>query len=142
MERPLPDLRERADIATAEHIANQIPAGGAEREALLGGLLEPIIAEAIASCRAAHDAWLEAAAAEEVLGRARQVGHFQSEALEERAAALARRAAERLLVAHMRTEEAEGVARAVGLARSGEAWQPRDVRREAEELFSFAPGAA
>jgi len=47
-----------------------------------------------------------------------------------------------LLVAHTRTEEAEGVARAVGFARSGEAWQPRDVRREAEELFRFAPGAA
>ena len=59
-----------------------------------------------------------------------------------RAAALAQRAAERLLIAHMRTEEAEGAARAVGFARSGEAWRPRDVRREAEELFRFAPGAA
>ena len=56
MERPLPDLREQADVATAEHIANQIPAGGAERETLLGDMLEPIMAEAIASCRAAHDA--------------------------------------------------------------------------------------
>jgi len=142
MERPLPELRERADIATAEHIANQMPAGGVERERLLGEMLDPIIAAAIASCRVAHDAWLEAAAAEEVLVRARQAGHFPGEALEERAVALARRAAERLLVAHMRTEEAEGVARAVGLARSGEAWQPRDARREAEELFRFAPGAA
>jgi hypothetical protein len=143
MERPLRDLRERADVVTAEHIANQIPGGGAERERLLGEMLDPIIAEAIASCRVAHDAWLEAATAEEVLVRARhQAGHFSSEALEERAAALVRRAAERLLVAHMRTEEAEGVARAVGFARSGEAWQPRDVRREAEELFCFAPGAA
>ena len=142
MERPVPDLRERADVATAEHIANQIPAAGAERERLLGEMLDPIIAAAIASCRVAHDAWLEAAAAEEVLVRARQAGHFPGDALEERAAALARRAAERLLVAHMRTEETEGVARAVGFARSGEAWQPRDARREAEELFRFAPGAA
>ena len=83
MEKPVPDLRELADVATAEHIANQIPAGGVKRERLLGEILDPIIAEAIASCRAAHDAWLEAAAAEEVLGRARQVGHFQSEALEQ-----------------------------------------------------------
>ena len=96
MERPLPDLREQADVATAEHIANQIPAGGAERETLLGDMLEPIIAEAIASCRAAHDAWLELAAAEEALVRARQARHFPSEGLEERAAALARRAAEHL----------------------------------------------
>ena len=104
-------------------------------------MLEPVIAEAIASCRAAHDAWLEAAAAEEALVRAQQAGYFPSEPLEERAAALARRAAKHLLVAHMRTEEAEGVARAVGFARSGEAWRPRDVHR-AEELFRFAPGAA
>jgi hypothetical protein len=46
-----------------------------------------------------------------------------------------------MMIAHMRAEEAEGVARAVGLARSGEAWRPRDERREAEELFRFAPGA-
>ena len=77
MERPVPDLRERADVATAEHIANQIPAAGAERKKL-----DPIIAATIASCRAAHDAWLEAAAAEEVLVRARQAGHFPGEALD------------------------------------------------------------
>ena len=47
-----------------------------------------------------------------------------------------------MMIAHMRAEEAEGVARAVGLARSREAWKPRDVRREVEELFRFAPGAA
>jgi hypothetical protein len=73
---------------------------------------------------------------------AQQAWHFPIEPLRERAAALARRAAERLVVAHTRAEEAEGVARAVGLARSGEAWRPRDVHREAEELFGFAPGAA
>jgi hypothetical protein len=69
---PPPHLRERADIATAEHIANQIPAGGAKREALLGEMLESIIAGAIASCSEAHDAWLEAAAAEEEMVRARR----------------------------------------------------------------------
>jgi hypothetical protein len=142
MERPVPDLRERADIATAEHIANQIPEGGAKREALLGEVLEPIIARAIASCGEARDAWLEAAAAEEALVRARSPGNFPSEPLEERAAVLARCAAERLLIAHMRSEEAEGVARAVRFARGGEAWRPRDVRREAEEVFGFAAGVA
>jgi hypothetical protein len=141
MEMPVPDLRERVDAATAEHIANQIPAGGAEREAMLGELLEPVLAGAIASCREAHDAWATAAAAEQTLRRA-PAGYFRIESLAERAAALAWRAAELMMVAHMRAEEAEGVARAVGLARSGEAWSPRDVRREAEELFRFAPGAA
>ena len=60
MEMPVPDLRERVDAATAEHIANQIPAGGAEREAMLGELLEPVLAGALASCREAHDAWAAA----------------------------------------------------------------------------------
>ena len=62
--------------------------------------------------------------------------HLPSEAPEKRAAGLAGRAAERLLVAHGRTDEAESVARAVGFARSGEAWRPRDVRQEAEERCS------
>ena len=142
MERPMPDLRDRADIATAEHIANQIPEGGAKREALLGEMLEPIIARAIASCSEAHYAWLEAAAAEEALVRAQRAGNIPSDPLEDRAAVLARRAAEHLLIAHMRSEEAEGVARAVRFARGGEAWRPRDVRREAEEVFGLAAGIA
>jgi hypothetical protein len=141
MAMPVPDLRERVDAATAEHIANQIPAGGAAREAMLCELFEPVVAGAIASCREAHDAWAGAAAAEETLRRARRAGYFRIDSLQERAAALTWRAAELMMIAHMRAEEAEGVARAVGLARSGEAWRPHDVRREAEELFRFAPGA-
>jgi hypothetical protein len=101
MEMPLPDLRERVDAATAEHIANQVPAGGAEREAMLSELLEPVVAGAIASCREAYDAWAAAAAAEETLRRAQRAGYFRNESLAERAAALARRAAERLVIAHM-----------------------------------------
>jgi hypothetical protein len=69
-------------------------------------------------------------------------GIFPSEPLAERAAVLARRAAERSLIAHMRSEEAEGVARAVRFARGGEAWRPHDLRQEAEEVFGFAAGLA
>jgi len=135
MAMPVPDLRERVDAATAEHIANQIPAGGVAREAMLCELLEPVVAGAIASCREAHDAWAGAAAAEETQRRTQRAGYFRIESLQERAAALTWRAADLMMIAHMRAEEAEGVARAVGLARSGESWRPRDVRREAEELF-------
>ena len=53
-------------------------------------MLESIIAGAIASSSEAHDAWLEAAAAEEEMVRARRAGNFPSEPLEERAAVLAR----------------------------------------------------
>ena len=141
MEMPVPDLRERVDAATAEHGANQVPAGGAAREAMLCELLEPVVAGAIASCREAHDAWAAAAAAEETLRRARRTAYFRIEPLQERAVALAWRVAELMMIAHMGAEEAEGVARAVGLGRSGEAWRPRDEGREAEELFRFAPGA-
>jgi len=136
---PVPDLRERVDAATAEHIANQLPARGSEREAMLGELLKPVVASAVAACRAAHDAWGEAAAAEQRLRRAQRTGHFWVEPLQERTEAVAHRAAELLLAAHVRAEEAEGVARAVGLARSGEAWVRRNINVEAEEVFAFAP---
>ncbi len=135
LEMPVPDLRERVDAATAEHIANQLPARGSEREAMLDELLE----SAVAACRAAHDARGEAAAAEQRLRHAQRTGHFWVEPLQERAEARAPRAAELLLVAHVPAEQAEGVARAVGLARSGEAWVPRNVNVEAEELFVFVP---
>ena len=69
-------------------------------------------------------------------------GNFPSEALEERAVVLARGAADCLFIARMRSQEAEGVARAVCFARGGEAWGPRDVRREAEEVFGFAARVA
>ena len=77
-EMPLLDLRERVDAATAEHIANQVPAGGAERETMLSELLEPVVAGAIASCREAHDARAAAAAAEQTLRRAHGPGIFGS----------------------------------------------------------------
>ena len=41
-----------------------------------------------------------------------------------------------LIGAHARVEEAEGVARAVGLARRGESWTPRDFRAEQDALFA------
>ena len=63
---------------------------------------------------------------------------FWFEPLYKRTEALTRRAVERLLVAHMRVEEAEGVARAVSIARRGEEWMPRDGRAEADALFGFA----
>src|SRR5712671_5204687 len=99
MAMPVPDLRERVDAATAEHIANQIPAGGAAREAMLCELLEPVVAGAIASCREAHDAWAGAAAAEETQRRTQRAGYFRIESLQERAAALTWRAADLMMIA-------------------------------------------
>ena len=138
VEPPAHNLREQVDAATAEHIANQVPTSGPRRAAMLTGLLDPVITAAVAACRASHDAWLEAAEAQQTLLRAQSDEAFWIEPLCERTEALARRAAERLLVAHMRVEEAEGVARAVSIARRGEEWMPRDGRAEADALFGFA----
>jgi len=139
MEAPVRDLRGRADAATAEHIANQVPAGGPERSVMLAELLDPVVAAAVDACRAAHDASLEAAAARETLRRAHTAWHGWIEPLlRERAEALTARATCLLLAAHGAAEQAEGVARAVGLARRGEVWAPRDGRAEADALFGFA----
>jgi hypothetical protein len=105
---------------------------------MLAELLDPVVAAAAAACRASHDAWADATDAQQVLLRAESDELFWIEPLRDRAEALTRRAAERLLVAHMRVEEAEGVARAVSIARRGDEWMPRDGRAEADALFGFA----
>ena len=51
------------------------------------------------------------------------------------------RAAVLLIEAHVRSEEAEGAARAVGLALRGEAWSPRNVAAEMEELLGLRRAA-
>jgi len=136
LEAPVPDLRERTDAATAEHILNQVPTSGAQRGPALRDLEAPVIERALAACRAAHDASVDAAEAQQVLLRARTAGHFWVEPLRERAEQVTELAAQLLLVAHARAEEAEGVARAVGLARRREAWTPRDVAAEMDELIA------
>ena len=141
MEAPVHDLRERVDAATAEHIADQAPRSEPAPAAMLAGMLDPVIAAAVAACRAAHDASLEAAEAQEALLRAQTAGYFWLDPLRERAEALTQRAAEHLLIAHARAEEAEGVARAVRIAREGAVWSPRDVWAEMEELIEMARSA-
>jgi len=72
--------------------------------------------------------------------RARAVGGYWLDAAEQRRERLEREAAVWLLEAHLRSEEAEGVARAVRLALSGETWTPYDHHREADALFSARNG--
>ena len=57
------------------------------------------------------------------------------DAFEQRLYGLAREVAALLLEAYLRSEEAEGVARAVRLARSGAPWTPFDLCREEAALF-------
>ena len=67
-----------------------------------------------------------AAALREVEQARREGGHWM-DPLEERAEVLALEAGRLLVAAHGRCQEAHGVARAVGLARRGETWTPRDA---------------
>jgi hypothetical protein len=141
MEAPVPDLRERADAATAEYIGNQVPVHGQERDGMLRALQAEAVARAVTAARAAHDASVEAAEAQQVLLHAQTEGHFWIDPLRERAERRTERAAVLLLEAHVRSEEAEGAARAVALALRGQAWTPRDVAAEMEELLGLRRAA-
>jgi len=136
MEPPVHDLRERADVATAEHIANHLPPDALVRDAVLTELERPVVERAVAACRAAHDTSLEASEAQQQLLGAQTAGQFWIDGLRERAEALTERAATLLLTAHARAEEAEGVARAVGLARRGTGWAPRSVVDDMDTLIA------
>jgi len=136
-EAPARDLRGQTDAATAEHILNQAPAHGPAREAMLSRLEATAVAAAIAACHAASDAAIAASEARQVLAEAERVGGYWLDPLRERAACLTEQAASLLLTAHLRAEEAEGVARAISLARSGESWAPRDLESEWEELLAL-----
>ncbi len=138
---PAPELRHAVDRDVAEHILNAIrPEPGPERDAELHALLAPVLERAAAACRAAHDAALAATAAQQQVVTAQTEGGYWLLPLEERANALSTVAARTLLDAHARTEEAEGTARAVGMALRGETWVPFDVQAEAEALFFGTPG--
>ena len=136
LQMPVHDLRDLVDAGTAGHIVNQIPALDAGRRRMLDDLLQPTLAAAVAACRRAHGAAVEAAEAQQVLAQAMANGRIWLDPLEERADALALRMAEATVAAHARAEEASGVARAVGLARRGEPWTPRDPHADTEALLA------
>ena len=142
LDPPPPDLRHRADAETAAWIAEQVPAESRpERDALLADLLPPLVAAAVAACRASRDAWDRAGSAEAALRLARAAGRADAAGMAERLDALANAAAALRLDAYARCEEAEGVARAVALARCGRPWTPHDPRAEERALFGPVPGA-
>lgn len=72
----------------------------------------------------------------------RAAGQAWLDPLRDRAEQAVAQAARLTLEAHGWAEEAEGVARAVGLARRGEAWAPRDPAAEADGLIALGRHAA
>lgn len=138
LELPPHDLHRLVDAETAAYVAaNILVLAPAERGPALDALLRPVEAEAVEACRHADRAGKRAVAAQERLVRAQaEIGGSWLLPLEEQADALTQQAAELLVLAHRRCQEARGVARAVGYARRGEAWIPFDVHAATETLLA------
>lgn len=135
-------LRDAVDASTADHIVNHMQdEPGERRQAALAELLSPVLQRAVAACRNAHDAAVAAGEAQEELIQAQTEGGFWLEPIATRAEALTQRAVEFLAEAHRSSEEAEGVARAVGIAQRGEHWAPVDRRGAVEDLFGLVRSA-
>ena len=133
---PDPGFRHRVDEEAAEYILIHIdPTPGESRTTTLRGLCDRAVLAGVKAARAWRRATTEADDARRLVVRARAVGGYWLDALEQRREKLEQEAAVWLLEAHVRTEEAEGVARAVRLALSGETWTPYNHHREADALF-------
>ena len=119
------DLRDQVDAHTAAYIAEHVlPLAPAERRPALEEMLNPIMVRAVDACRKADRIGKRSVEAQQRLHQAQVAGSSWLEPLEQAADGLLQEAAELLILAHQRCQEAHGVNRAVGLARRGEAWTP------------------
>ena len=123
------ELFEASDLETARFIAEQVvPASPSE-------LLDPVLANAVEACRAAHAASVASTNAHVKAHAAKVNGSGWLDGLEARATMLAERAAVLLVEAHNACEQARGVSRAVGFASRGEIWVPYAEVRATETDF-------
>ena len=142
LEWPPWNVRDEADRAMAEYIVNHVrPEPGMARRAELDVLLLPFLKRAIEVCRAARASGLLACEAIRQLEMDQQ-GRRASELGLERAFRQGEAAARLFAEAHVSTEEALGVARAIDLAKRGEPWEPLDHRKEQGFLFDALPDRA
>lgn len=139
---PTLGLRDAVDFSTAEYILNHVCAEpGPKRQAALEGLLFPVVEQAIFACRKAHDAAVAAGEAQQTLLYAQTEGGFWLDPLAATAEDLTDVAVDLLVEAHRKAEEAEGVARAVGLAKRGETWAPINRHGDVHDLFGLVRSA-
>ena len=123
-------IRDWADRSMADRIRRQsVLERSATRDATLKGLLQPLVEAAVTACRQADDVFRQAAVAQALVLQAEQSGATACWLAPMRAVVdrLATKGARLLVVAHLRSEQAEGAARAIGLARQGEPWAPASV---------------
>jgi hypothetical protein len=132
-----PAFRDQVDAEAAEHILNHLETEmGARRQVQLREMLEPLVASAVDAARQARRAWAAVGEGRRQLAQARNDGGFRLPAVETRLNEQELRAAEATVKAHLRVEEAEGVARAVHLAQQGQVWLPRDVAADMDALLA------
>lgn len=138
LEVPAPEVRDQVDAEAAEHILNQIDSeAGARRAQQLTEMLDAVVRAAVEASRASRRAWGLVEELQEHFSRAKASGGHWLQPLEERLDVREREAAAATVEAHLRAEEAEGVARAVSLARSGMSWTPRNAAADMDALLAF-----
>jgi hypothetical protein len=137
LELPAPDFRDRVDAEAAEHIFNHFdPEVGARRSEQSHLLLDTLVVKAVEASRASRRAWAVVGEGRRQVAKARREGGSWVQALEEQLNGYELKAAKASVEAHLRAEEAEGVARAVHLACEGETWTPRDVAADMDALMA------
>ena len=136
LEAPDHDLYQQADQTTAERIHDQVPPEpSSQRRRMLAEMRQDVITEAVAACRTAQNASMAANEAHQRLLAAQTARGWRGELdhLGKRADRVTEEAAERLVLAHVRVQQALGAVRAIDLARRGETWTPRSA--EADTLW-------
>ena len=134
---PQHDLRERADAETARYVAEHVlPLAPAERGPALEELMRPVVARAVAACRQADQVSKRAFEAQRHLLEMRTEHGAWDGPFQQNADGLLQQAAELLILAHRRCQEAHGVDRAVGMARRDEAWAPDSMESATEWLIA------
>jgi hypothetical protein len=135
---PAPEFRDQVDAEAAEYMLNHmIPEPGARRAQQLAEMQEPLVKAAVEASCASRRAFGLVEELQEHVNRAKVQGGFWLQPIEERLEVRERQAAEATIEAHLRAEEAEGVARAVSLARSGQPWTPRSVAADMDALLAY-----
>lgn len=120
-ELPQHDLRDRTDAATAEYIAGHLDGDGRAPRPFLDALVYVMLERALEAARCAVFA---AEAATTAQGRTER--SYASDTEKQRAVVAMTHSVRLGLEVHVLCEEVTGVERAVGFARLGEPWVPRD----------------
>jgi len=142
LDQPGVALKDEADRCMADYIAANVPAAPVEaRDLALDALRICALVTAIDACRAMEAMDRQVMDAQTKVAEAQNRGSYQAVYLQEVVEDARQRAAEATLLAHVRSEEAMGVARAVDIAMRGEVWTPYDPHAEAAALFGFSLSA-